>query len=575
MKKIYIVLILVLSVITFKIQAQVRVAGAIEPNSLTDAGPTHSDIYGLGGFRSVQTEQERTEITSFRRKVGMLVYVVTPAPGKFYQLRNGITDLDWVPITLDASTTAGGSVIFSGTGNPAAVGNEPATSKPGDYFFATDTKTLYGPKSGTNWGTITPLSGNTILSGAVAPDPGLGDNGDFYINTDITSTPPAPRLYGPKTAGGWGLATGLTSGPQGLPGPQGGTILKGTGQPNDLTVGSDGDYYIDATGKDFYGPKTLGAWGTSTINLGNGAPGVGIDFKGSFSQTDWDAAFSTPALNLAYYNTDEKKSLIYNGTAWQTLAKDGLDGTGGGGTINALAPSTNTSPGLAGEIFGGSNSSVAEVLNAILYPAVAAGVSLNVTNGAVYEVGATGLFSLTWSVTKAAKTATITDITVDGQQFTTEVANQPATGKIEGTKSITPPNTVAGKKTYTMSVIAGKTITTTADIIFRYRRYWGTSATPQPTEADIKAALNGNSDLAAGNTNSLFTIPIPAGAPNAYVFFAYPDDTALLQGFKIGDTNNLGAFNQTKVTVNSKDYHVYTSQSAFGSVTPPVTYTTY
>lgn len=50
--------------------------------------------------------------------------------------------------------------------------------------------------------------GATVLNGSGPPAPELGANGDFYLDTA------AATIYGPKAAGTWGSATGLT-GPTG------------------------------------------------------------------------------------------------------------------------------------------------------------------------------------------------------------------------------------------------------------------------------------------------------------------------------------------------------------------------
>lgn len=52
-------------------------------------------------------------------------------------------------------------------------------------------------------GDITGGGGNTVLNGSGAPSSGLGNNGDFYIDTTATA------IYGPKTAGAWGSSTSL------------------------------------------------------------------------------------------------------------------------------------------------------------------------------------------------------------------------------------------------------------------------------------------------------------------------------------------------------------------------------
>src|SRR5690606_7987996 len=57
-------------------------------------------------------------------------------------------------------------------------------------------------------------SASTILNGEGAPSSGLGEDGDFYIDTS------AWDIYGPKTSGSWGSPTPLI-GPEGEPGEPG------------------------------------------------------------------------------------------------------------------------------------------------------------------------------------------------------------------------------------------------------------------------------------------------------------------------------------------------------------------
>lgn len=59
--------------------------------------------------------------------------------------------------------------------------------------------------------------GRTILNGVIAPTISVGSNGDFYINTATD------EIYGPKTAGVWGSPTSLigAAGATGGVGPQG------------------------------------------------------------------------------------------------------------------------------------------------------------------------------------------------------------------------------------------------------------------------------------------------------------------------------------------------------------------
>ena len=204
-----------------------------------------------------------------------------------------------------------GPSVLNGSGAPAG-----GTGKNGDFYIDTSASTIYGPKTGGAWGAGTSLlgppgptgatgaqgptgatgaqgpAGTSVLNGTGAPGAGTGSDGDFYIDTA------GDDLYGPKTAGSWGGPTSLVGpqGPQGstgAPGPQGApgtSVLSGPGTPGAGT-GADGDFYIDTTTYDLYGPKTAGAWGTGVSLVGpagtqvlNGAgpPAAGAGTDGDF-----------------------------------------------------------------------------------------------------------------------------------------------------------------------------------------------------------------------------------------------------------------------------------------------------
>src|SRR3990167_1744333 len=65
--------------------------------------------------------------------------------------------------------------------------------------------------------------GKTVLNGSGAPGAGLGNDGDFYIDTG------ADAVYGPKTGGAWGSPTNLVGpqGPAGNDGAQGDQGIQG------------------------------------------------------------------------------------------------------------------------------------------------------------------------------------------------------------------------------------------------------------------------------------------------------------------------------------------------------------
>jgi len=101
--------------------------------------------------------------------------------------------------------------------------------------------------SGTSFIIATDVAGTSIWSGTDNPPTTVGNVGDFYINTTFHN------LYGPKTASGWGAATPL----QGTPGSK---ILSGSLNPPN-SLGAVGDFYLNTTTLLFYGPKTGSGWG--------------------------------------------------------------------------------------------------------------------------------------------------------------------------------------------------------------------------------------------------------------------------------------------------------------------------
>jgi len=177
-----------------------------------------------------------------------------------------------------------GKTILNGSVDP-----DSGSGTLGDFYINTSSLQIFGPKSDSGWGSGTslvgpqgtqgPAGGRTIFSGAVAPSSGLGDIDDFYIETTNW------RIYGPKTASGWGSYTTIIGpqglqgiqgiqgpqGPQGIqgipgaagdPGADGKTVLNGTVNPT--TEGVDGDFYINTTTGQIFGPKASGVWPVGT-----------------------------------------------------------------------------------------------------------------------------------------------------------------------------------------------------------------------------------------------------------------------------------------------------------------------
>jgi hypothetical protein len=89
--------------------------------------------------------------------------------------------------------------------------------------------------------------GGEFLNGAGAPTAGDGANGDFWLDTTTND------LYGPKENGAWPAST-ISFSEQ---------ILSGVVAPLS-TLGKLNDYYFDSAKKELYGPKTAQGWGTPT-----------------------------------------------------------------------------------------------------------------------------------------------------------------------------------------------------------------------------------------------------------------------------------------------------------------------
>src|SRR3569623_250034 len=105
--------------------------------------------------------------------------------------------------------------------------------------------------------------GASILNGTSNPSSGVGNNGDFYLNTSTNT------LFGPKARGAWpgsGVRLVGPAGSTGSTGASGNTILHGTSDPT--TQGVNGDFFLNTSTSVLFGPKASGSWpgsGTSLI----------------------------------------------------------------------------------------------------------------------------------------------------------------------------------------------------------------------------------------------------------------------------------------------------------------------
>lgn len=134
--------------------------------------------------------------------------------------------------------------------------------------------------------------GNQILSGNGAPAASLGAVGDYYLNKTTM------ELYGPKTAEGWGSAMGL-KGTQGDKGKDGkdGTNGKDGNNGNDGANGRDGSLILSGTTTPTASQGKIGDWYIDTQNKRLYGPktesgwGTAINLTSNSSSTTQKADF--------------------------------------------------------------------------------------------------------------------------------------------------------------------------------------------------------------------------------------------------------------------------------------------
>lgn len=201
-------------------------------------------------------------------------------------------------------------------------------------------------------------NGFSVRSGSGVPAPGLGVNGDFYIDVAV------PAIYGPKTAGAWGSATSLV-GPAGATGATGSNGADGANGTSEYLYVA---YADDAAGTGFtmtFDPnKNWIAILNSSVIIPS--PAVG-DFTGLFTkyQGDGDRWATTSVTSLtigvAVHNLVVGLNLAYSTGQRIVIALDGDEDTRMEGYVRSYDPTTGQLVADIDTVFGAGTYAVWDV----------------------------------------------------------------------------------------------------------------------------------------------------------------------------------------------------------------------
>lgn len=247
------------------------------------------------------------------------------------------TEAEWLA-SLVGARGADGRTILHGTGSPS----DSTDGNNGDFFIDTVGNNIYGPKSGGLWGAARSLRGETGDRGPIGPDgadgasvlngttdptdtaPSDAANGDFYINTTTS------EIWGPYSDASspfWG-SSGTS-----LEGDAGNSVLNGTVDPV-AADGNDGDFFINTSTNEIFGPRVGGAWpatGTSLV----GPAGSGTQ------EIEWDDTSIATGVDTINFEGSGVTSVTDDGSGKVTVVIAG-GGAGAPAEISELSSFTQT-----------------------------------------------------------------------------------------------------------------------------------------------------------------------------------------------------------------------------------------
>lgn len=160
----------------------------------------------------------------------------------------------------------------------------------------------------------------------------------------------------------WVVAVGGSVGPQGAIGPAGTTLRSGSGAPSG-GLGIDGEFYIDTTAWDIFGPKAAGVWPAGVSIIGPaGSPGdpgaagaagpPGPEVVGALKYSEAQS-LSAGEKTQVFSNlgaTAAGKSMVEAAdTAAQTALLNAVVGDSGSGGTKGLVPAPSAGDSAAGK----------------------------------------------------------------------------------------------------------------------------------------------------------------------------------------------------------------------------------
>jgi hypothetical protein len=297
--------------------------------------------------------------------------------------------------------------------------------------------------------------------------------------------------------------------------------------------------------------KLLGNPSGSTATASEITLGTGLSFTGNTLNATAAAALDTFATNLVVY------------------AANGLGKYSQGQTIPAIGKTAK------------------QVLMDVIMQTIAptytqptVGISANPSAG-TYEIGSALNITLTASFNQndaGAQTSSSFSKNGSGLGGNTDniaslIAAVSYTATVNYAAGATKNNNV-GTPDPTGQISAGSKTSAAITFTPQAKRYWGYSSNTTPTDADIKTALGGGSELSSAKAKTSFDITISGGSN--YIFFAYPASLGALSNLTVGGFGSLPSFTLitrsfTNASGYAQSYNIYINPNAFSTPVSNIT----